>query len=1024
MTCYYVPLRTGSHKEYCGQTDSFWCCTGTGVENHAKYGDSIYFHDGSQKLYVNLFIASELNWKAKGLQLRQETRYPDEGQTKLTFTCQNPTELTLNVRRPFWAKQEFEVRINGRKQWVVSQPGEYAVIGRIWNTGDTIEVNMPFTLRTEAFRDNPRRFAVLNGPLVLCAAVDTNQVVPLILGEPTQLLAHLQPVDGRPSTFAVNDDVVRAPGRAGAVALTFEPFYAMHGKRTYEVYFDAVTPEEFHKRETAQAAAEAASKSATLTVRVDQPGPKVSPSLWGIFFEDINLSADGGIYPELVRNRSFEDSDQPEHWTLDKGSGATAEMEIDSHTPLNPVNRHSLRVHLNGPIALVNRGYWGMNIAQKEKYELTFYARATNGFKGPVKASLETANGRTAASGQVTGVTDKWQRFALELTATESDSNASLKLAVDGQGTLWLDMVSLLPQRTWKEHGLRLDLAQMLSDLRPAFMRFPGGCWVEGDDMAHMYHWKETIGDVSHRQPLWNIWAYNATHGLGFHEYLQLAEDLGATPLFCINVGMSHRENVPLDQMGQWVQDALDAIEYANGSTNSVWGAQRAQHGHPAPFNLKYLEIGNENGGPAYQDRYALFHDAIKARHPEIHLVANVPTEQRPADIVDEHYYSSPEFFIGQAHRYDTYPRDGSKIFVGEYAVTAGCGQGNLRAAVGEAAFMTGMERNADVVAMASYAPLFVNVNHKRWNPDLINFDSSRAYGIPSYFVQQMFSENRGDTILPVEVQSPATSEAPKGGAIGVGTWLTEAEFKDIKVIHDGQTVFTTDFASGTEGWHLHGGNWKTEGGVFRQTSREENVRAILGGKSWTDYTYSLKARKLGGAEGFLILFNVQDEDSKAWWNIGGWGNRQHAIELGGIVGKEVPGQIETGRWYDIRIEVNGSHIKCYLDDKLVHDVGSPVTQSLYASATRIGSDGEVILKLVNVSSKELTTQIDLAGLGQIRGLAKLITLTSAKPSDENSLAEPMRVAPVTQQVPIPGPKFERTFPGNSVTVLRIAQER
>ena len=272
--------------------------------------------------------------------------------------------------------------------------------------------------------------------------------------------------------------------------------------------------------------------------------------------------------------------------------------------------------------------------------------------------------------------------------------------------------------------------------------------------MSLAYRWKQTIGDPSERRTQYNLWQYHATHGIGYHEYLQMCEDLGAEPLFVINCGMSHKEVVPLDKMGEFVQDALDAIEYANGPVSSTWGALRAKNGHPAPFNLKYMEIGNENGGTAYQERYALFYDAIKAKYPQMHLIADEwsgrPTN-RPIEIVDEHYYSTPEFFIANADKYDSYDRAGRKVYVGEYAVTQGCGQGNLRAAVGEAAFMTGLERNSDVVVMASYAPLFANVNYKKWNPDLIDFDSSRVYGIPSYYVQQMFSENRGDVVLPVD---------------------------------------------------------------------------------------------------------------------------------------------------------------------------------------------------------------------------------------------------------------------------------
>lgn len=775
---------------------------------------------------------------------------------------------------------------------------------------------------------------------------------------------------------------------------------------------------------TALAATTLAAAPATLTVELDQPGHAVAPTLWGIFFEDINLSADGGIYPELVRNRSFEDSEKPEHWVLKNEGDAKAELSIDTSRPLNPFNRRSLRVRVNGATALVNGGYWGMNIVQGEGYRLQLAARAADGFAGPLKIALQSQAGAVLAQGEITGLSDRWKAFELDLAAAQTDPHAQLAIAFSGQGQLWLDMVSLLPKKTWKNHGLRTDLCEMLAALKPSFVRFPGGCWVEGDDMAHMYRWKETIGDVAHRKPLWNIWQYWATHGLGFHEYLQLCEDLGAEPLFCINVGMSHREVVPLDQMGPWVQDALDAIEYANGPTNSVWGGLRAAHGHPAPFGLKYLEIGNENGGPAYHERWELFYRAIKAAHPQIQLIANVwggyPTRLTP-EIIDEHYYNNPNFFLQQAHKYDSYKRDGPKVFVGEYAVTSGTGLGNLRGAIGEAAFMTGMERNSDVVHMAAYAPLFVNVNHKRWPINLINFDSARAFGLPSYYVQKLFSEHRGTVVLPVTVDAPSSAAPARGGAIGVGTWATQAEFKDIEVSHNGQTLYRCDFANGTEGWKLLGnGSWKVQDGALRQTGRSENIRAVAGDPRWTDYTYRLKARKLSGAEGFLILFHHRQDGEKSWWNLGGWGNKRHAIEVGGIVGNEVDGSIETGRWYDIRIELAGANIKCYLDGKLIHNVTAPEMQSLYASATRDQKTGDTILKVVNGAADPLVTELRLNGTTKLARQAQAIVLTSASPEDENTLAEPTKVAPVTRTIDQVAPSFRHEFPGNSLTVLRL----
>ncbi len=790
-----------------------------------------------------------------------------------------------------------------------------------------------------------------------------------------------------------------------------------------------------------------AASPATVTVQVNRPGHKIAPTLWGVFFEDINLSADGGIYPELVRNRSFEDSEKPEHWSLVNRGEGQSEMAIDTSKPLNPFNRRSLRIRVNGALSLGNEGYWGMALIKNETYQVRLAARAANGFKGPLIVSLEDKSGSELAKGEITGLTDQWKSFTLDLTAADAEPKAKLTITTEGKGTLWLDLVSVMPKKTWKNHGLRSDLCEMLDGLKPSFVRFPGGCWVEGDDLAHMYHWKQTIGDIAQRQPLWNIWQYWATHGLGFHEYLQLSEDLGAEPLFCINVGMSHKEVVPLDQMGQWVQDALDAIEYANGPTNTVWGGLRAKNGHAASFNMKYVEIGNENGGPAYHERWALFYKAIKAKYPQIQLVANVwggyPTKQMP-DIIDEHYYNNPDFFIAQAHKYDSYKRTGPKIFVGEYAVTSESGLGNLRGAIGEAAFMTGMERNTDVVTMASYAPLFVNVNHKRWPINLINFDSSRVFGLPSYYVQQMFSQNRGDVVLPIEVDAPPAETGPKGGAIGFGTWLTQAEFKDIKITRGSETLFTCDFADGTKGWKLlGGGDWKSQDGALRQTSNKDNIRAITGDKKWTNYTYSLKARKLSGAEGFLILFRVQDDNAKSWWNLGGWGNRRHAIELGGIVGKEVPGRIETGRWYDIRIELKGDNIKCFLDGKLVHDVKSPTRTSLYASASLVSKSvrtvrkrekgaeallrspssaaaGEVILKVVNVSSEALDTEIKLNGVSALSSPAQAIVLSSENPTDENTIDHPTKVAPVSERIEVGSPVIRREFPGNSLTVLRL----
>jgi len=701
-------------------------------------------------------------------------------------------------------------------------------------------------------------------------------------------------------------------------------------------------------------------------------------------------------------------------------------MALDRSRPLNEKSPRSLRVEIatipdGRRVGVANEGFKGIAVRQGAKYLLSLYARAEKGLAGPLDVSLETGEGKVLASGQIDRVGSQWQKHECVLTSKETCPTARLVVAASQPGTLWLDVVSLFPYPAWKNrpNGLRADLAEMLATMKPAFVRFPGGCYVEGNKLANAFRWKDSIGDIARRPGHWNLWGYRSNDGLGYHEYLQMCEDLGAEPLFVINCGMAHEDHVPMSQMGPWVQDALDAIEYANGPETSTWGAQRAKAGHPAPFGLKYLEIGNENGGPLYQERYRLFYDAIKKSHPKMVLVADERTDQRPTEILDEHYYNNPEFFMANAYKYDAYKRTGPKIYVGEYAVTVNAGKGNLRAALGEAAFMTGMERNADVVVMSSYAPLFVNVGWRQWNPDAICFDAARVFGTPSYHVQKIFSLHRGDVVLPMDLQSPRMEPAAKGGAIGVGTWATQAEYKDLKVTRGDKVLFQSDFSKGLAGWKTIHGTWEAAGGVLRQTSREVDVRAIIGERSWSDYTYTLKARKLGGAEGFLIMFRVQDPNAKAWWNLGGWGNVRHAIELDGIAGTDVPGSIETGRWYDIRIELKGASIRCYLDNKLIHDVDHRM-QALYAVAGRAEKTGEVILKVVNVSAAAVDTPVDLRGSGTAVKSATATVLTSADPADENTLEEPEKVAPKTKPVPIRSAKFRHTFPAHSVTILRL----
>ncbi|MBO7683924.1 MAG: alpha-N-arabinofuranosidase [Kiritimatiellae bacterium] len=487
----------------------------------------------------------------------------------------------------------------------------------------------------------------------------------------------------------------------------------------------------------------------------------VSEDMWGIFFEDIDLSLDGGVYAELVRNRSFEDGPVKYRKQETIGYWSTvgrATLALDTSKPLSEKNRNCGRVDALPGGGVANDGYFGIAVGEGAKYRLSVALRGD--VKGAVEVSLESLGRAPFAKGRIDGIGPEWRTFGVELESNGTDPDARLVFRAPGGGTFYLDCVSLFPCDTYGKCGLfRKDLMERLAALRPSFVRFPGGCWVEGTTMAEAYRWKQTIGNVWDRRTQWNLWGYWSANGVGFHEYLLLCEELGAKALFCINCGMSHKEVVPMDKMGEFVQDALDCIEYANGPADSKWGAVRAANGHPEPFNLRYLEIGNENGGPKYHERYALIHDAVQAKHPEIKIVSDLwrgPVRGRPQHIRDEHYYKSPDWFMSDGARlYDGYPRGEFEVFVGEYAVTRDVGRwGDLRAAIGEAAFMCGLERNADIVKLAAYAPLFANAKHTAWMPNLIYPMSDGNFVNPSWNVQKLFSENRGREVLQFSQES------------------------------------------------------------------------------------------------------------------------------------------------------------------------------------------------------------------------------------------------------------------------------
>ncbi|HEU6448234.1 MAG TPA: alpha-L-arabinofuranosidase C-terminal domain-containing protein [Verrucomicrobiae bacterium] len=544
------------------------------------------------------------------------------------------------------------------------------------------------------------------------------------------------------------------------------------------------------------AAVLSAQAAPTITIQVDKPGAQINPAMWGIFFEDINFGADGGLYAELVKNRSFEFPDPLMGWIKISPSLAKGEWTVRDDSPFDTNNPHYVRLQSEGtaPFGLSNEGFRGMGVRKGDSYNFSAQIRGVDG--APVlHVQLYGGDGALLDDVTLNNFSAGWKKYSLTLHPKDTDAKARLAVVLEGRGIVDLDMVSLFPQRTWKNRpgGLRADMVQALADMHPGFLRFPGGCIVEGSVLSRRYQWKNTIGPVEDRHLLINRWNYEFVHrptpdyfqsfGLGFYEYFQLCEDIGAQPLPILNCGMACQFNsgelCPMDELDPYIQDALDLIEFANGNTNTAWGAKRAALGHPEPFHLKLLGVGNEQWGQQYIDRYEKFAAAIKAEYPEMQLVSAAgpdPADSRfkfawsklsalHADIIDEHCYARPEWFFANTHRYDNYDRTGPKVFMGEYAaqsdkVVSVKNKNNLECALAEAAYMTGLERNADVVRMASYAPLFANTEAWQWKPDLIWVDSLHVCETPNYFVQQMFARNRGDVVLPTRIGGVETNAA------------------------------------------------------------------------------------------------------------------------------------------------------------------------------------------------------------------------------------------------------------------------
>ncbi|MDG3005405.1 alpha-L-arabinofuranosidase C-terminal domain-containing protein [Paludisphaera mucosa] len=833
----------------------------------------------------------------------------------------------------------------------------------------------------------------------------------------------------------------------------------------------------------ARAGAGHAQAPATLEVDVSKPGVTIPAEFFGLMTEEINHAYDGGLFAELIQNRTFQDP-RPErrgpggggpggprdrlpiHWSV-LGTGKAA---IDDADPVSPALPLSLRLDFaGGESGVANDGFWGIPVRPDATYTATFYAKAAGGFDGPVTASIRLDQGdAVVASSPSPPITGAWKKYTVKL-ATGPDAPTTAKarfvLSADGAGSVAFSLVSLFPP-TYQgaPNGLRPDLMELMAELRPKFIRLPGGNYLEGNRFADRFNWKKMIGPVESRPGHMAPWGYRSSDGFGLPEFLLWCKQLGAEPILGVFAGYvlnGDHFDAGSPEMAVYTQEALDEIEYIAGPADGAWGAKRAADGFPEPFPLRYVEIGNEDWfdrSGSYDGRFTQMARAIREKYPHLKIIASAPVKSFRPDLVDDHFYRSAGQLFGMSSLYDPRPSgspppafagggwngrqpDGVKTFVGEWATQEGRPTPNLNAALADAAFIMGLEKNSDVVPMQCYAPLLVNLNEAdpargyprawQWNTNLIGYDALRSFGSPSYHAQVMLAQNKGDVVLPARFEVPPApaGEEPARGRIGVGSWRTEVEYADLSVTApDGRALLNSEQARDVSRWRSAGGDWTVRDGSIRPAARDAETWAFTGDAGWTDYTLRLRARKVRGSEGFIVIWHAADDDHYRWWNVGGWENtlaRCEAADGGGRTpyGTGAPFTVEAGRWYDLRLEVAGRRMRGFIDDKLVTEAAderpAAAPASTLATATQDRADHAVLVKVVNMGRTPVVATVDIRGVGRIEpdGTALVI---AGDPGAVNTLDDPKKVAPRRETLAGASTSFPHTFPPHSFTILRL----
>jgi len=755
--------------------------------------------------------------------------------------------------------------------------------------------------------------------------------------------------------------------------------------------------------------------------------------LFGIFFEDINHAADGGLYAEMVRNKKFEFSplDNRDYrsltaWEKLKGTGGI-DWSIQTNNPVSTKNPHYLVLEVakaGEKTGVRNLGFnTGFCLEEGKSYAFSCYIRRTGGVDKAIRAALTDAAGNELCGDDIFAG-EEWARHELMLTSPITDNCCRLALFVEGTGRVEVDFVSLFPMQTFngKVKGLRKDIAELLAELKPKFMRFPGGCLVHdgtlnSDDRDSMYRWKNTVGERIQRPARRNNWHYHQTNELGYFEMFQFCEDIGAKPIPILPAGYNPHsgQSAPLGEMQEWIDDALDLIEFANGAPETKWGAVRAAMGHTQPFGMEYLGIGNEEVGDAFFERYAIIHNAVKEKYPEIKLINSAgpwcagyaydvgwkSARENGSDLIDEHFYQDPDWFVANHHRYDNF-NEKTKVFLGEY----GSWGSSWRNCLAEASFMIGLEKNAKNVALACYAPLLCNVDYINWRPDLIYYNNHQAYGTANYYVQKMFMNHQGEYRLDCaaeEAGEPILMDDPLRftGQICVEPYRSRTFFQNIKVTNlDTQDVV----------------------GVENFTSARDTKQNIAN-VNWQNYSITFNSRQFGAGWGFNILFGYRDDKNYYGVYVGNWQNADIFISGrkngAGTTYSQRPFSIEADRDYAVEFKVMGNMVALYLDgEKMIeYTFAIGYKEPVYYTASR-DANGDVIVKLVNLLTEAQNVVVEFDGIEN--GEGELYAMEGYDLSDANSLEKPDYIKPCETTVSVCSGRLEIELPAESFRVYRI----